>query len=97
MKVMTSPLALLAFSGLLWIGSAFKPGVYWEVHPGLQYRGVSKEISADLEECKAACARDEPSMPCLAFNFMESSGTCQLVYEGRKRLVPTDGFEAFVK
>ena len=94
---MTSSLTLFAFFCLPWIGSALKPAVYWKVHPGLQYRGVSKEISANLEECQAACAKDDSFMPCFAFNFIESNGSCQLVYENRKRLVRAEGYEAFVK
>ncbi|CAG0906373.1 unnamed protein product, partial [Darwinula stevensoni] len=90
-------LALAALSSLLWVGSAFQPLVYWSIHPGHRYGFVSNEITADFEECSAACAQDKPSFRCHAFNFKETDGTCQLVYEGGGELVPENGFQAFVK
>ncbi|CAG0897585.1 unnamed protein product [Darwinula stevensoni] len=40
---------------------------------------------------------ENPSQPCLAFNYRESDGTCQLLHGGSSQLVPAEGFQAFVQ
>ncbi|CAG0896547.1 unnamed protein product [Darwinula stevensoni] len=94
---MANTLTVFTLSCLFWIGSASEPVVYWELHPGERYELVSKEISADFEKCENICAKDDPSLPCKAFNYRESDGTCQLVYKDGVKLVPADDFQAFVK
>ncbi|CAG0893653.1 unnamed protein product [Darwinula stevensoni] len=90
-------LMLAALSSLFWVGSAFEPMVYWAIHPGQRYGLASIEITVDFEACDAICAHYGKSLPCHAFNFRESDGTCQLVYEGGGQLVPAEGFHAFLK
>ncbi|CAG0884305.1 unnamed protein product [Darwinula stevensoni] len=97
LAAMANTLMVFTVSCLFWIGSASEPVVYWELHPGERYGLVSKEISADFEKCENICAKDDPSLPCKAFNYRESDGTCQLVYKDGVQLVPADDFQAFVK
>ncbi|CAG0896546.1 unnamed protein product [Darwinula stevensoni] len=94
---MANTVTVFTLSGLFWIGSALEPVAYWELHPGERYGLVSKEVSADFKECENICAKDDPSLPCKAFNYRESDGNCQLVYKDGVRLLPADDFQAFVK
>ncbi|CAG0888590.1 unnamed protein product [Darwinula stevensoni] len=90
-------LTLGAVSYLFWTVSAMEPLLYWPTHHEKRYGIISMEFQvADFAECKNTCIRNQESQPCHAFNFRESDGSCQLVYES-KVLVPAEGFEAYAQ
>ncbi|CAG0894902.1 unnamed protein product [Darwinula stevensoni] len=91
-------LTLGVFSCLFWTVSVLEPLVYWPTHYGKRYGTVSFEFQvANFAECKNTCVSKQASQPCYAFNYRESDGSCQLVYENSAQLVPADGFKAFAQ
>ncbi|CAG0898643.1 unnamed protein product [Darwinula stevensoni] len=98
MYTMDYLLKLAQLSCLLWIVSGNELQVYWAVHPGERYENVSRLLMTSyFGECSSRCAKERPSDQCLAFNFRESDGACELLHGGSSRLIPANGFQAYAQ
>ncbi|CAG0891252.1 unnamed protein product [Darwinula stevensoni] len=84
-------------SCLFWAGSS-SIIVHYAVHQGRRYGNVSHQSQENnFEDCYKKCLGMNPSGPCLAFNFRERDGFCQLIHNGKSGLVPSDGYQAYVQ
>ncbi|CAG0890830.1 unnamed protein product [Darwinula stevensoni] len=85
-------------SCLFWAGSSSHILVYRAVSRGRRYGNVSHQFQAkSFEDCPVKCSRINPSRPCLAFNFREQNGFCQLIHTEKSSLAPSDGYQAYVQ
>ncbi|CAG0895492.1 unnamed protein product [Darwinula stevensoni] len=70
---------------------------YFRVHPGQRYENVTSESQElSLGSCTVNCVLQEPSA-CSAFNYRETDGSCQLILNGKSKLVEANGYLSYVQ
>ncbi|CAG0883224.1 unnamed protein product [Darwinula stevensoni] len=70
---------------------------YYAVHPGQRYGNASRVVSTrHMGQCNVLCTSQIP-IPCNAYNYRSSDGSCELIMNDKSSLVPSQGYQAYVQ